>query len=459
MSIIRGKVICDLFTGLFVTTKLSKESFYLETLNRQVKMDMDNFGPSDYSLFCNFGNGDIQVNGNIAAQIRQLLIQNFELINSDFTQTDTASSVNFRNVDVKNYDYRGDMSGMVDWFRGEILFTHIPIPTGKVLSIEPDGSVEYEAVKSAFVRGSHESSLKVKSSMIDSSGMAQTLLIDGNISKFVQGHNVFGSLNLNSLLLKSFSKLVDYLQLEKELLFSEISLYKTKSLIEAGDYLVKMLDINFLYDLENDASVEAWLHAAEMNARCRSGRSNRKKGTVYIQKNSRRWAVKFYNKWQEINSKDRKHRLKPEFKDSGLDKFIKGKLRAEVRLMSLELSDLGLTLGKQFTPQKLSDLFNHYLGYVQMKPNVTLVDQQLLKLPRVVQGSYQHWREGKNLKELLPKASFYRHRKILSNYGVDISFPPVDGGIPNNVVPMMRVLEAKPISNPDWAYKANLIAS
>ncbi|PHR16508.1 MAG: hypothetical protein COA38_21775 [Fluviicola sp.] len=348
---------------------------------------------------------------------------------------------------------------MIDWFRGEIIFKHLPIPSGSVLNIEADGSIAYETVKPAFVTGSHESSLRIKSSLVDSDGIAQTLLIDGNISKFVQGHNIFGSLDMNNLLLNAFNKIIVSLREQGVTFFdNDLEIAKAKKKIFEGEYLVKMLDINFLYDLSNDASVESWLHAAEMNARTRSGRALRDKGTVYMQKHSRRWAVKFYNKWREINSKDKKHQLKPEFKDSGLDKFIDGKLRAEVRLMSLELSDLGLTLGKQFTPQKLSDLFNHYLGLIEMKPNVTLVDEQLLRLPRTVQGSYQLWRSGTNLKETLPRNTFYRHRKVLATYGVDISFPPVDGGIPNNVVPMMRVLEAKPVTNPQWAYDNKLIA-
>jgi len=437
---------------------LTKETIYLETLNRQEKSYLDSVGSGVESLFVNFGHGDVQIRSSLASQIRKLLIQDFELINSlDSFSADNDDS-SYRNLEIPEYPVNNQSSGMIDWFRGEVLFSHDPIPTGTVLSILPDGSIDYEVSKSVQVRGSHESSLKVKSSMLDSDGIAQTLLIDGNISKFIQGHNVFGSLDLNSILSAAFIKLTHFLQSESQLKLSEFSIRKAQDLIDRGEYLVKMLDINFLYDLENDASVESWLHAAEMNARTRSGRSTRDKGTVYIQKNSRRWAIKFYNKYREITSKDKKHTLKPEFKDSGLEEFIEGKLRAELRLMSLELKDLDLTLGKHLTPQKLSDLYNHYLGYIEMKPNVTLIDEELNKLPRTVQGTYQNWRSGANLKELLPRNTFYRHRNILLEHGVDISFPPVDGGIPNNVIPLMRVLEAKPVINPDWAYQNNLIA-
>jgi II/X family phage/plasmid replication protein len=440
--------------------KLTKETYLLKALYCQRTLDKNSIGGSVHPLVVNFGEGDVQVDGHTATSIRDLLIDHFEFINSmgSFVVNEDSAG-DYRTVEVETSDYSFDTSGMIDWFRGEILFSHNPIPTGSVLNIEADGSIAFETVKSAHVIGSHESSLRIKSAMVNSDGLATTLLIDGNISKFVQGHNIFGSLQMNNLLLNAFHKIIFSLK-EQGVKFcdQDLEIAKAKKLIQEGEYLVKMLDINFLYDLDNDASVESWLHAAEMNARTRSGRALRDKGTVYMQKHSRRWAVKFYNKWREINSKDKKHKLKPEFKDSGLDSFIDGKLRAEVRLMSLELSDLGLTLGKQFTPQKLSDLFNHYLGQVEMKPNVTLVDEQLSKLPRVAQGTYQLWRSGVNLKDTLPQNTFYRHRRILAEHGVDISFPPVDGGIPNNVVPMMRVLEAKPVTNPTWAYDNNLIA-
>ena len=184
---------------------------------------------------------------------------------------------------------------MIDWFRGEIEFLHIPIPTGRVMSVSPEGDIEWEALKSIHCCGSHESSLKIRSGGGDGQGNATSLLIDGNISKFLQGHNIFGSLDLNTLVFLTFQKLLD---LHSEHLTALCSSELVLAKIKKGDYLVKMLDINFLFDVQNDESVESWLHAAEMNARTRSGRSCRDKGTVYLQKQSRRWAFKFYNKYK-----------------------------------------------------------------------------------------------------------------------------------------------------------------
>jgi II/X family phage/plasmid replication protein len=126
--------------------------------------------------------------------------------------------------------------------------------------------------------------------------------------------------------------------------------------------------------------------------------------------------------------------------------------------MSLELKDLGLTFGSQFTPQVLTDLYSNYMEKIEMKPNKTLIDEELLRLPRVLSNTYHLWKSGANMLESLNKPTFYRHRKQLLEFGVDIKIPPVDVDVPNNVIPMMRVIEAAPVNNPKWAYDQGLIA-
>jgi II/X family phage/plasmid replication protein len=86
--------------------------------------------------------------------------------------------------------------GMIDWFRGSVTFLHHPLPAGRVLSIKVDGSVEWEAVKSIPIRSSHETSIKIKSAGRNGEGMATEIMIDGNLSKFPQGHNILGPVSI-----------------------------------------------------------------------------------------------------------------------------------------------------------------------------------------------------------------------------------------------------------------------
>jgi len=344
---------------------------------------------------------------------------------------------------------------MIDWFRGEIDFLHDPIPAGHVLSVEADGSIEWDCVKSIVCRSSHETSLKIKSSGGNGEGRATALMIDGNLSKFLQGHNVFGSRDLNQLLLLSFRKIVD---LHADHLHGCSSPALTEAKIMKGDYLVKMLDINQLYDVGNDASVEAWLHAAEMRAKSRHGRSSRDKGTVYLGKSSKRWAFKFYNKWREMHAKGKSHQLPDYLQNLGLEDFIQGKLRAELRIFSKELQKHGITHGYHINAAKITELFITYLEKIDMATQANLIDEQLLNMPNWLRGSYTLWRQGADLRQLLSHNTFYRHRRSLLEYGIDINLMHL-APEQNNIVPLMRIIEALPVANPIWAYERGLIAA
>jgi hypothetical protein len=68
---------------------------------------------------------------------------------------------------------------MIDW--GLVLFPiiHHPINSGEVFSVDPDGEVEWRSPKR--VQATH-------------------LWVNGNPSKFLQGHNVFGSDDIVALM-------------------------------------------------------------------------------------------------------------------------------------------------------------------------------------------------------------------------------------------------------------------
>ena len=53
---------------------------------------------------------------------------------------------------------------------------------------------------------------------------------------------------------------------------------------------------------------------------------------------------------------------------------------------------------------------------------------------------------------------FYRYRKQLKEYDIDISILRDVDKEPSNVIPLIRVLEAVPAGIPDWAYEQGLVA-
>lgn len=339
---------------------------------------------------------------------------------------------------------------MIDWFRGSVPFLHSPLNGGEVFSVKPDGSIDWRVVKSTEARGSHESSLRLKSQGSDGEGRATELWIDGNISKFIQGHNLMGSRDLTDLVYKTFTILTRNPGL---VIHDKLHAASAEQAILEGDFDVRSIDINQLYRLENDRSVESWLYAAEMYASKRAGRTTSKRGTVYLGQNSRRWAIKFYNKYAEMlkNQSD----THPHYER--LLGFAKGVLRVELRLLSQELKDKKLQKGYDLPESVINSLFDEYIGKIQMNTNATLIDDKLLNLPRTAQATYQLWRSGICCREMLSKTTFFRHRKLLLSHSIDINFPPQTPDR-NNVVPLLRVVEAVPIVNPDWAYHLKLIA-
>ena len=93
-----------------------------------------------------------------------------------------------------------------------------------------------------------------------------------------------------------------------------------------------------------------------------------------------------------------------------------------------------------------------------MSNNFKLDDEVLNALPTKLRAYYKLWLMGEDLRVELPKRTYYRIRKQLKEYDIDIALvrdveQPVD-----NVVPLIRVLEAEPVGIPDWAYEQNLIA-
>ncbi|TOH01200.1 hypothetical protein CGI90_25450, partial [Vibrio parahaemolyticus] len=101
------------------------------------------------------------------------------------------------------------------------------------------------------------------------------------------------------------------------------------------------------------------------------------------------------------------------------------------------------------------ELYKEYMGRVEMSSQKP-VDDILSKLPKYLVSSYALWKEGYCLKTTLPKNTFYRHRRELLEFGIDISIPNTQEE-KSNVVPLNRVIEMRPAGIPDWAFGTDLL--
>ena len=345
---------------------------------------------------------------------------------------------------------------MIDYLMIKVRKPHKPINAGRVISLNEHGEPEWEVAKHFEVEGSHSKKVSVKSAGSFDEEHAEFLMVKGNPSKFLQGHNIFGS--------------DDLLGLTEAML--EVVLEKTghcfddhtRALIRAGDFEVHLIDINNSFELGSQKDVMSFIHAAEFTGRSRHGRSTPRPGTVYFGQHSRRWALKMYSKWNEVEKGPKDRRIPDalgEHKDKLLN-WAENILRIELRLLSKELKKLEMVKASVLRTN-IQKLFNEYLRKIEMNGQARISDEKLMELPTKLRAAYALWLDGHHLAQIFvrpdgrPSPTFYRNRKQLLQYGVDISMTIDREKRFSNVVPFIRVLEAKPATIPEWAFRDNLI--
>ncbi len=338
---------------------------------------------------------------------------------------------------------------MIDWLSVKFLFwSDECLNGGNVISTTPDGEIEYKVDKHLKLDGSHDSRLLIRTersklpplSIFDN---VWILSVTGNPVKWFQGHNIFGTSDLPNLVYELFEAISKRFGKEQPDFIRDAIIH--------GHYSISRVDINGMFELGSRLDVLTWLSSLERTARTRHGTAVAKGNTVYFGKNSERWSLKFYSKGQEIEV----HKLPAILQMTSLPDFANNKLRAELTLRTKELVKLGLNVGSSWLNIDVWEVYKEYLGRVEMS-DLKPIDDITLKLPRHLGLTYLSWKEGYCLKTMLPKNTFYRHRRELLEFGIDISIPnPVEPI--SNVIPLNRVIEMRPCGIPDWAFGTDLL--
>ena len=321
---------------------------------------------------------------------------------------------------------------------------HTPIPSDRVMKISPQGDITYEKRCLKQIAGSYDSSISIVSAGDLQPGFASEVYISGNPSKFLQGHNIFGSDDLHSLIADTLGVISKYIDLP-------INQYS----LNDRDTRLTRVDVNYSYELNSLSDVLAWIGSAAISSNSRHGGAVKKGSTVYWGKGSKRWQMKAYAKGKEISV--RKHKLPFELLDTPLYQWAQNKLRIELTLVTKELQKLDLRSPSNWNKSTPQQLFDDYITRINMNQQVALTDKKVLELPQALKSTYLIWQQGFHVREHIPERTFYRHKKqLIDLHGIDITLPR-QSSESNNVVPLIRVLEAKPATIPDWAFDLDLI--
>ncbi len=341
---------------------------------------------------------------------------------------------------------------MIDWVTGKFWITHNPEVLRSGQSIRTkivDGveTIEYDIANRLSVKGSHDATITIRSHTDN------TVEISGNPAKFLQGHNVFGTNDLKYLVAKMIDKLcmIDELELKP----TDIE-YEN---IQEGKYHLSRVDVNEHFAFPSAQVARAWLRAAGNSANMKfRGAGLFKEGTLYFE--GKRYIPKIYFKYDEINSKDKSHRLPDELLQiPELIEYAEKSLRFEIKILSTQLKDWYLHLGCNWDADTATMLINdQFISKLQLSANMPIENEVIESLPKNLRLTYTAWVNGEDLRQVLSRPTFYRYRTRLMEYGIDISIVKDIEKEQSNVVPMIRYLEAVPMGIPDWAYEKGLVA-
>lgn len=340
---------------------------------------------------------------------------------------------------------------MIDWLgaKGIPLTSDRFFGDGYVTKVDADGQVVWRVPTRQVVEGSWSTNITI-------SGGGGFIDISGNPSKFLQGHNVFGSADPKRLVVLTMDKLCSLLGVEPTA--------SDRLAWQKGAYEFHRLDITGMIDLGTNQRVRKALDVLGQTSRTKHQAPVVRSGTVIYGQRDRRQKLVLYNKGEEFKKHPSSAKLAPQWHQA-LAIAAEGKLRAELRLGSKWFHENPeYRPGRFWTADFAADLLDDRLADVEVSDTMRLADDVVLSLPPKLVPIYDAWRAGRDLQALYSRRTFYRYRRqLLDLAGIDIMHVQ-----PREVVTETQYLGGEPIgpllrgprvSVPLWARGTQLLAS
>jgi II/X family phage/plasmid replication protein len=343
---------------------------------------------------------------------------------------------------------------VIDWIDAIVPCHHVAeLSGGKIERTTVHGKVEWKRTMFRKVVGSFDAGIQIKTAWRSDTGDCTHLLISGNLAKFFQGHNLWGSDDPCALVVEFMEWLTGY-----DADTGHLGLIPHAEDVQSwisSQYRFTRIDYTETFHLDSEAEVLAYIRAAEHTAHLpHRGRGQIDGGsTLYFGKHSRRWALKLYAKGPEIRANaDSQPAIA---KLPAAQVWAQKSLRCELVLRSMELKRRGLQdaavwsllldEGVQFDP---SSLIREILGTMTMTTTLGLSPEVLSTLKPALRLTYQAWHAGADLRQTLSRPTFYRYRLQMLPYGIDISTVQPRELSHRTIA---SVLVARPADVPEWA--------
>ena len=303
--------------------------------------------------------------------------------------------------------------------------------SGRTIKLASDGEILENRLTASQVEDDEPSSSKNFRVWTPTPGQ---LYLSGNPVKLLQGHNLFGSMDLLGLYLEA-----GVWVRQNAGLFPGPQTWDS---CEFSSPRYSRIDITRSYRFATDAEALDYVRFVAGNAKSRHGAAKLyDSGTAYLGQSSRRWTMKIYAKKQELL-----HGLRGAGRRIFATMFPDELLDWSTGVVRFELTLRGVELAKHCPPGDIHDsvflakLWQTYFHSIQFNENSSMTNRPDLieeTLPHYLQGTVAIWRTGRDLRSLLSKPTFYRHRRdILDSCGIDIAVPPQRAASGSPVLPV-----------------------
>lgn len=322
---------------------------------------------------------------------------------------------------------------MVDWISCRIpADLPYPITGGMIIDHDENGEIRFATPKRLQLEGSFSSKMMIRAVSTDE------IELSGNPAKFLQGHNIYGSANIRRIVSTIIGKVLP-------------EIFGHMPSVSLSRAIMTRVDVTDGYILDRSADVMAYLRAIEQTARIAyKGRGVLEGSTLVFGRankgdRAKDWQLVMYAKGPEVAKRPLPP---PMMEDEEVLDWVNRLLRVEVRCRGRELDRLGLRRLGDWTEESAAEVWRGKVDMLELSEVRQIETAELEQIKPRLRNAYAAWRHGEDLSKGLTRPTFYRlRREMRQALGIDIAVP-----VPrSNVVPIVRVIEAKPADRPPWA--------